>query len=67
MLYKMSVPPEVLEARATKAALAKLKGSTDSANVSGSTTAKQTTFESNGPLSFTQAVEAAKRKLAGRK
>jgi hypothetical protein len=65
-LYRMSVPPEVLEARATKAAMQKLQAKTDNAQVSGGQTTKQTTSsERTGPLSFDQAVEAARSKLAG--
>jgi hypothetical protein len=62
-LYRMSVPAELLEARATKAAMQKLKGATDSAQVSGGTTTKQTTQEPTGPLSFDQAVKVAQARL----
>jgi hypothetical protein len=65
-LYRMSVPASVLEARATKAAMEKLKGTTVSAQVSGGTTVRQTTQAPSGPLTFQQAYDAAKAKLAGR-
>lgn len=64
-LYRMSVPAELLEARATKAAMAKLKGTTESAQVSGGTTVR-TSQAPSGPLNFTQAVERARKLLAGR-
>lgn len=63
-LYRMSVPSEVIEARATKAAMQKLKGVTDNAQVSGgNTTTKQTPQAPEGPLNFSQAVAFAKAKL----
>jgi len=65
-LYRLSVPQEVLESRATQAALRKLEGRQQSAQVAGGST---TTRNPQGglpqkPVSFAQAVEAAKRKLA---
>jgi hypothetical protein len=62
-LYRMAVPASVLEARATKAAMEKLRGATEHAQVSGATTAKQTTTAPTGKLSFNQAVEAARARL----
>lgn len=62
-LYRLAVPSEVLEARAAKAALQKLRGTSDNAQVSGGTTTKQTTTEPTGPLSFEQAVEVARQRL----
>lgn len=64
-LYRMSVPKEVLEARAMKDAMQKLRGATDSAQVSGGTTVRQTTQAPSGPMSFEQAVEFARKKIAG--
>jgi hypothetical protein len=64
-LYRMSVPAEVLEARATKAAMQKLKGTTDNAVVSGGTTVRQTSQAPSGPMTFDQAVEFARKKIAG--
>lgn len=64
-LYRMSVPAEILEARATKAAMQKLRGTTDNAQVSGGTTVRQTAQAPSGPMSFDQAVEFARKKIAG--
>lgn len=63
-LYRMSVPPSVLEARATKAAMERLKGATENAQISGGTTKQSTTTQPTGKLTFEQAVSAAKAKLA---
>lgn len=62
-LYRMSVPESILEARATKAAMQKLKGATDNAQVSGGATVKQTTQAPSGPMTFDQAVEFARKKV----
>lgn len=65
-LYRNAVPPEVLEARATKAAMQKLQAKTDNAQVSGSQATSQTTTSTRtGPVTFDQAVEMARSKLAG--
>lgn len=65
-LYRLSVPDEVWEARATKAAMQKLKASTDAGQISGANTApKQATTE--GPpkgASFNDVVNWAKDRLA---
>jgi len=66
LLYKMAVPEGVLESRATQAALAKLDAKGKSAQVSGGST---TTKQPKGglpdkPVSFDDAVKAAKKKLA---
>lgn len=63
-LYRMSVPANVIESRATAAALAKLKGATENAQVSGGTNKQATSFEPTGKLSFNEAVEVAKKRLA---
>lgn len=63
-LYRLSVPMEVWEARATKAAMQKLKGATDHAQVSGGTTTKPTTQKPTGPMNFDAAVAEAHRRLA---
>jgi hypothetical protein len=61
-LYRLSVPDEVLQARATKAAMAKLKDVGDHAQVSGgSRTTRDTTQKPSGPLTFDQAVEVARQ------
>jgi hypothetical protein len=63
-LYRISVPQEVWEARATKAAMQKLKGATEHAQVAGgSSTAKQTSQAPTGPMTFDQAVKFAQQKL----
>ena len=64
-LYRMSVPPDVLESRATQNALKKLQAKATASQVSGtSTTTKQQSQIPSGPMTFSQAVEAAKKKLA---
>lgn len=65
-LYRLAVPANVWEARATKAAMEKLKGATDHAQISGGATHKQTTTAPTGKLTFDQAVHAAKAALAGK-
>ncbi|MHC4635804.1 MAG: hypothetical protein ACYSYU_11445, partial [Planctomycetota bacterium] len=64
-LYRMSVPQEVLESRATQMALKKLEAKGESAKISGGSTTTKT--PSGGlpdkPVSFTQAYEAAKQSL----
>ncbi len=64
-LYRLAVPAEVIEQRATKAALQKLQASKDSAQVSGTTNGKAVISEPTGPLTFSQAIEAARKKLSG--
>ena len=66
MLYRVSVPQEVLESRATQAALRKMETRQQSAQVSGkSTTSKSPTSGlPEGPVSFEEAVNAAKKSLA---
>jgi len=66
-LYRMSVPPEVLEQRAIKQAMQKLKATSENAQVSGSTNVKQVSNEPSitpGPNAFQQAIDAARKKLA---
>lgn len=65
-LYRLAVPPEVLEQRAAKTALQKLKATSDTTQVSGSTNVKQTTHEpiTPGPNAFAQAIQAAHKKLS---
>jgi hypothetical protein len=65
-LYRLAVPAEVWEARATKAAMQKLQATKDSAQVSGGTTTKQQTTKPSGPMTFSQAAEHAKKLLAER-
>ena len=64
-LYRASVPSEVWEARATQRAMQKLKAAGQSSQVSGgTTTTRPTQQEPTGPLTFDQAVEVAKRRIA---
>lgn len=63
-LYRISVPSEVWEARATANAMKKIKSVTEHGQVAGGTTAKQTTQEPTGPLTFEQAVEVARKRVA---
>lgn len=66
MLYRMSVPPEVLESRATQKALEKLQKKTDGTQAGGVSTTKGKNKSElpDKPLSFSEAVTAAKAKLA---
>jgi hypothetical protein len=63
-LYRLSVPPEVMESRATQAALARLHKNTQSARVSGTSTARATSPAPWEVKTFADAVEAAKEQLA---
>lgn len=64
-LYRLSVPEEVLEARAHKAALVKLKGSSDAGQVSGATATRQIATDEvpKKGSSFNDFVNYAKAKL----
>lgn len=64
LLYNMSIPQELREARATERALAKLKGTSDAGKVAGSTvTSQKPTDRPEGKLSFNEAVQFAKQRL----
>ncbi len=65
-LYRLSVPQEVLESRATQAALKKLESKVKGAQVGGTstTTKHQAAGFGEKPLSFNEAVQAAKASLA---
>ena len=66
-LYRLSVPPEVLESRATQTALKKLQNKTESAKVGGgSTTNKPSNPLPGGKLSFQDAVKFAQAELAAK-
>lgn len=66
-LYRAAVPQEVWEARAVQKAMAKLKAGGQNSQVSGGTaTTRPTQQEPTGPLTFDQAVEVAKRRIAAR-
>jgi len=63
-LYRMSLPTDVLEARATERALARLKGGADSGAIPGASKATQVTSQKpSGALSFDDAVKYAKDQL----
>ena len=63
-LYAMSVPKGLLEQRATAAALVKIKGGTDHAEIGGNkTTSIPTTDKPTKTLTFDEAVTFAKDKL----
>lgn len=62
-LYRMAVPPEILQARATKAALKKIETQSQGARVSGQSTTSKSTSKPTGKLSFNQAVEVAKQRM----
>jgi len=66
LLYKMAVPEEVAQSRATQAALKKLEAKGRAAQVSGGSTTNKQPKEGlpDRPLSFNEAVQAAKKKLA---
>ena len=66
MLYRMSVPPDVMESRANQRALKKMEAKVAGGRVaSSSTTNRQpSTGLPTGPVTFQQAYEAAKKKLA---
>jgi hypothetical protein len=65
-LYRLSVPTEVLESRATQAALARINKTTSAARVSGTSTARSTTPAPREIKTFADAVEAAKEQLSRR-
>lgn len=63
-LYRMAVPSQVIEARAAKAALEKIKGAGDNAQVSGqSATTRQANQKPTGKLTLNEAYEFAKAQL----
>lgn len=65
LLYRATVPPEVLEARATKDAMDKLKGVNAEGRVAGpSTTSNQATSGLKDVKTFNDAVAVAKARLA---
>lgn len=63
-LYKMSVPSEVLEARAAKRAMSKLQNKVDSSKVSGqSTTAKEVSGKPKGKMTIQEAADYARANM----
>ena len=65
-LYQMSIPPEVLEARATKAALAKIQDTTVSGTIQGQSLTTQKTNKSPEVKSFDDAVRVARQEVQRR-
>lgn len=65
-LYQMSVPAEVLEAKAMKAALAKIQGTTDSGKIQGQSTTTQQATAPKAAKSFDEAVTIARAELVKR-
>jgi len=63
MLYRMSVPPDVLEARATKKALQKVQGTSESGTVQGQSTTTQQPGKSPGVKTFNDAVNFARQEV----
>lgn len=66
-LYRISVPPEVLESRATQRALKKMEDKAKGGQLSGASTTNQRPRpggEPDKPLSFADAVTFARKKLA---
>jgi hypothetical protein len=63
LLYRMSVPPDVQESRATQAALKKLQAKTSAARTSGISTSRHTTNAPDKAMSFEDAVQEARRQL----
>lgn len=67
MLYRLSVPPEVLESRATQQALRKMQDKVLSSELSsGSTTTQQASDKPKGPMKFDDAVKYAKAAVAAK-
>lgn len=64
LIYKMVVPQEALEKRAMQAAMKKVKGETETAQVTGQTTTSRKAPESRKAGSFQEAVQLAKEELA---
>jgi len=66
-LYRLSVPPEVLESRATQTALKKLQTKAEGSTTSGGSTTKTKSAEvPDTPLTFQESVEFAKKQLASK-
>jgi hypothetical protein len=62
-LYRISVPEEVLTARATQAALKKFETKAASAKIQGKSSVQTSTGPTNQKLTFDEAVEKAKKDL----
>ena len=66
MLYRMSIPAEVLAARATKAALAKIQGTNESALIQGQSATTKSVNKIPQVSSFNDAVNSAHQTLAAK-
>jgi len=66
MLYRMSVPQNVLDARANKAALKRIQGTNESGMVQGQSSTTQQATAPVAATSFDDAVKIAKASLASR-
>ena len=64
MLYRMSVPAEVQKQRAYKKALDAINGKKETTPSGGSSTPKAPSNQPSGPLTFEQAAQVAREKLA---
>jgi len=64
LLYKLSVPDDVLQSRATQMALKKLQTNTDGAQVSSGSSTNKSVTTNPKVNNFNDAVKAAKAKLA---
>ena len=65
MLYRLSIPADVQERRATQAAIARIEGKTRSGRVSGTTGSTVKSAEATKPAAtFDEAVAQARRMLA---
>jgi len=63
MLYRMSVPQAVLDARANKAALKKIQGTNDSGQIQGQSTTTQQTSKTPGKMTFNESVNYARQQV----
>ena len=63
LLYRVSVPSDVLEARANQRALDKIQGTTSNRTQGQSTTTQQSTGKPKKAMTFNEAVEHAKGEL----
>lgn len=66
MLYRMSVPPEIMESRATQAALKKLQDKGQAAQVSGGSKTSRTQTTVKEASNFQEAIDIAKAELASK-
>ena len=64
-LYRLSVPDDVIQKKATQAALKRIQGQTESAQMTGNTTARKPSTIKKAS-SFTQAFEMAQQQLAAK-